>query len=289
MSKKTLDLLVNNIYTKLDDLNKGKQLNISEEQANAFGKAMAAALLHWSKPYKKKKQHLRMSNIGKPERQLWFDANSTNVHSTSVAPSTHIKFLYGHLLEEVVLMLVRLAGYEVTDQQKEVKVSGILGHMDCKINGEVIDVKSASNFAFRKFKDGTLREDDVFGYIAQLTGYEQAEKTDGGGFLVINKESGELVLFKPDDLDKPDIPKKIKNLKALLKKKKPPAFCYPPKEDGSYGNLKLARQCTYCAHKFECHKNANDGKGLRVFKYSNGLTYLTKVVRTPKVEEVLHA
>ena len=50
--------------------------------------------------------------------------------------------------------------------------------------------------------------------------------------------------------------------------------------------MKLPSECTWCAHKFECHKDSNDGKGLRVFKYSNGFTYLTEIKRLPKVEEV---
>ena len=106
--------------------------------------------------------------------------------------------------------MTELAGHKVTDEQKEVKVGGILGHMDCKIDGEVVDIKSASGYAFQKFKNGTLAEDDVFGYMAQLAGYEQAEKSTGGGFLAINKENGELALFKPEELDKPNITAKIK-------------------------------------------------------------------------------
>jgi hypothetical protein len=41
--------------------------------------------------------------------------------------------------------------------------------MDCIIDGEVVDVKTASGYGFRKFKDGTLPEEDTFGYMAQLT------------------------------------------------------------------------------------------------------------------------
>ena len=47
--------------------------------------------------------------------------------------------------------------------------------------------------------------------------------------------------------------------------------------------------CVYCSHKFECHKDANEGKGLRVFKYARGPEYLTTVVSPPKVEEITHA
>jgi len=286
-NKKTLDNLVTNIYSKLDNLNNNKSLGITKTQADEFGKAMSAALLGWSKPYKKDpKNSLRMSSIGKPDRKLWYEANSKEADSAGVTPSTHIKFLYGHLLEEVVLMLVRLAGYEVTDQQKEVTVEGVKGHMDCKINGEVIDVKSASSFSFKKFRDGTLAEDDVFGYLGQLSGYEAAEKTNKGGFLVIDKSTGALTLHRPDELDKVDAPKRIQNLKAAIKKKKPPERCYEPIPNGSYGNMQLPRQCFWCPFKHECHADANDGKGLRVFKYARSNTYLTKVVREPRVDEV---
>jgi hypothetical protein len=51
--------------------------------------------------------------------------------------------------------------------------------------------------------------------------------------------------------------------------------------------MKLPKGCTWCKYKYECHKDSNDGQGLRTFKYSNGLAYLTKVVSEPKVEEYL--
>ena len=287
-NKKTLDNLVDNIYTKLDNLNNEKSLGITKKQADEFGKAMSTALLDWSKPYKKdpKASSLRMSNIGISDRKLWYEANHKldNVHGHS--PNTFIKFLYGHLLEELVLMLVKLAGYKVTDQQKEVVVEGVKGHMDCKINGEVIDVKSASPFSFKKFKEGTLASNDPFGYLGQIAGYEAAEKTNNGGFLVIDKVTGELCLYRPDEFDKVDGKERIKHLKKTLKKKKPPPRWHSPIPNGSSGNMALPRDCFYCPFKFECHKDSNDGQGLRTFKYSRGLTYLTKVVREPRAEEV---
>ena len=50
--------------------------------------------------------------------------------------------------------------------------------------------------------------------------------------------------------------------------------------------MKLPRECTYCRHKFECHKDANEGKGLRVFRYSDGLRYMVQTPNEPKVIEV---
>ena len=217
---------------------------------------------------------------------MWFEKRDPSGRG-DVDGATQIKFLYGHILEEIVLMLVRMAGHNVTDEQKEVTVNGIVGHMDCKINGQVVDVKSASKFAFNKFRNGTLAADDPFGYLGQLAGYEKAEGTDDGGFLVINKESGELCMYVPDDLDKPNIDTKINSLLDELKLDTPPEMCYNPEPEGLKGNMKLPKGCTWCKYKHECHKDANDGEGLRTFKYSTGFKYLTKVVAEPKVDEIL--
>ena len=280
--------IAEDIYAALTPLTKGKHLDISDEDIENFGESMKAALTSWARPPKRDSSFsLRMSNIGKPIRRLWFDKHG-DVTQEGHSPQTFIKFLYGHLLEEVVLMLARLTDNDVSSEQKEVVVDSVSGHMDCKINGEVVDVKTASGYAFRKFKDGSLREDDPFGYIPQLAGYEEAEGTEKGGFLVINKESGELCFFAPDDLDKPIVRDRISKITKALDKKKPPSdLCYEPLDEGKKGNNKLHKNCTFCPHKFECFKDSNDGEGLRTFKYNRGYMYLTKVASTPRVEEIL--
>lgn len=285
MKKKQLDTVVQDIYDTVAILGRGEPLEVTEEQLDQYAEFMKEALKDWLTPRANKQPTLRMSNVGKPSRQLWYDLKSDR-EPVGIKPETMIKFLYGHILERVVLFLTELAGHEVTDEQKEVKVSGVLGHMDCKIDGEVVDIKSASGYAFQKFKNGTLADDDPFGYMSQIAGYEYSEGTDQGGFLTINKENGELALFRPQELDKPNIKAKIKKIKSQLKAETPPDRCYTPIPDGASGNMKLPRMCTYCPHKFECHKDANDGKGLRVFEYSKGLNYLTKIVRDPKVNEI---
>jgi hypothetical protein len=287
MSQKQLNTLVPDIYKLLEDLSAGEPLPLTEEAVDETLASMKESIMHWAKPRKRDTDFtLRMSNVGKPQRQLWFEKRDEDTRGDINAP-TQIKFLYGHILEELVLMLARMAGHEVSDEQKEVTVNGIVGHMDCKIDGQVVDVKSASKFAFTKFKNGTLSSDDPFGYLGQLAGYEKAEGTDEGGFLVINKESGELCMFCPDDLDKPNIDTTINSLKSNLELDKPPELCYTPVPDGKKGNMRLPKGCSYCKYKHECHKDANDGAGLRTFKYSTGYAYLTKVVAEPKVEEVL--
>ena len=282
-----LDTLVPDIYKHLEGLSDGTPLPLTEEEIDKTLVGMREALVSWATPRERDTNFtVRMSNVGKPSRQLWYEKRDPQGRG-GIDGATQIKFLYGHLLEEVVLMLVRMAGHEVTDEQKEVVVDGIVGHMDCKINGEVVDVKTASRFAFNKFREGRLAQDDPFGYMGQLAGYEKAEGTDQGGFLVLNKESGELCMYVPDDLDKPNITTTINKLVPALKLDTPPDLCYDLIADGKKGNIKLPKGCSWCKYKYQCHQDANDGDGLRTFRYSNGLTYLTTVVVEPKVEELL--
>ena len=283
----SLNNVVPDIYKHLEGLSDGTPLPITEEDIDSTLSGIKEALMSWAVPSERNKDFtVRMSNVGKPARQLWFEKRDPQGRGSIDGP-TQIKFLYGHLLEEIVLMLVRMTDHKVTDEQKEVAVNGIVGHMDCKINGEVVDVKTASRFAFNKFKDGRLAQDDPFGYLGQLAGYEAAEGTENGGFLVINKESGELCMYTPDDMDKPNIKTSIKSLIPALKLDTPPELCYTPIPDGKKGNMKLPKGCSWCKYKYECYKDSNDGAGLRTFKYSNGLAYLTKVEVEPKVEELI--
>ena len=198
-----MNTLIEDIDKALQDLSLGKE-KLSEELIEQFGEDVKESLRHWSTPREQQGFTLRVSNIGKPLRKLWFEKKYPSTEP--ISSSLSIKFLYGHLLEHLVLLLVKLSGHTVTDEQKEISLNGIKGHIDCKIDGEVVDIKSASKFAFNKFENDSLSEDDPFGYIAQLSTYEQAEGTEDGYFLVINKETGELCTHKPDEFDKPHAP-----------------------------------------------------------------------------------
>ncbi len=278
-----MNTLIEDINKSLQDLSLGKE-KLSEELIEQFGEDVKEALRHWSTPREQKGFTLRVSNIGKPLRKLWFEKRYPS--DEPISSSLSLKFLYGHLLEHLVLMLVKLSGHTVTDEQKEIELNGIKGHIDCKIDGKVVDVKSASKFAFNKFENDSLSEDDPFGYIAQLSTYEQAEGTDGGYFLVINKETGELCTYAPDDFDKPHAPSLINNVTTSLDSDSIPKRCFPTVAEGKKGNQRINKNCNYCEFKKECYKDSNDGKGLRVFKYAKGPMYLETVVSEPKVEEI---
>ena len=286
-----MDKIVKDVYSLLDKLNNSESIDgILEPHIEKFGEDMKEVIRHWAKVQDKDgKDNLRMSNVGKPNRQLWYDVNLNNEDQNlgKMQPYDQLKFLYGHLVEAILLMLVEASGHEVSCQQDRVEVEGIKGSMDSVIDGEVIDIKSASPYGFKKFANGTLAEDDPFGYIPQLAGYEKDKGTNNGGFLVMNKVTGELCLHRPEVLDKPNIVGRIKEAKEVVANDNPPEeLCYPDIEDGKSGNMKINRGCNYCKYKEICRSDANNGQGLRKFKYSDGIRYLTRVIKEPKVEEI---
>jgi len=250
--------------------------NVKELMRNEFGGK------------KRDGRKLRMSNIGRDDRYLWNVYNDVE-KSDDIQGHTYVKFLYGHLIEEMLLFLTKAAGHEVTDEQKKCEVNGITGSMDCKIDGIVTDVKSVSTYGFRKFKDGSLAYDDPFGYIGQIKGYAYAEGATKFGWLAMDKQNGHLtyLLYDSKDTQAPvhdlisyDIKERIDHVKKLVEQPTPPDVCYEPIADGKSGNRKLAVGCSYCAYKKECWPS------VRAFAYSTGPRYLIEVHNEPKVQEI---
>ena len=152
--------------------------------------------------------------------------------------------------------------------------------MDCKIDNEVVDIKSASNFSFRKFKTGNIENDDPFGYVEQVSGYVQAEGKEKGFLLGVNKVTGELALVELDELALINASERIQEIKKVINSSEKPILCYHPEPDGKSGNMKLNRNCVYCPHKWSCYPH------MRIFKYKEGDRYLTAVQRLPNVPDV---
>ncbi len=234
-----------------------------------------------------KRDKIRMSNLGKPDRQLWYEINSEDEEIKDLPYDLLLKFLYGSILEELLVLICKTAGHEVTDQQKEHDISGIKGHQDARVDGVVVDFKSASGFSFKKFKDQSLFDNDPFGYIAQLSAYAYANGVDNAAFIVIDKQSGEIAIMPVHALEMIDVKNRIDTIKNVIKSDIPPAKCYEAVPEGKSGNMKLATGCHYCFFKEKCWQDANDGRGLRAFMYSNGLKYFTQVRQEPRVAEQL--
>ena len=281
------DTLVDDIYRMIDTKEIPDGVPI-EQVINDFGENVKQILRNNITESKFDKRKLRMSNIGKKDRQLWYSYNGYK--GEELMPHTRIKFLYGHLIEEMILALTKLSGHDVTDEQKQAEVNGIKGSMDCKIDGVLTDVKSASPYGFKKFKDGSLIDNDPFGYVDQIKGYAHSEGVTDVGWLVMDKTNGHLTYLKYDMADESQwywsklnffsIEERIKNIKRVVKSETPPTRCYGHIPDGKSGNMKLPVGCSYCAYKRECWPS------LRTFIYSNGPRYLTYVAKNPNVLEV---
>ena len=277
------------IVTLIPDIHKlleeGKE-GVNERHLKEFFNALREDIgIFLSTEKRENKGKLRMSSIGKKDRKLWYDINKGT--QKELDAQTKLKFFFGNLVESFLLFLVQESGHLVTDRQKEVVVNGIKGHIDCKIDGILVDVKSASDFGFKKFKDNTLYVDDPFGYVAQLSGYIQAEDGENGYFLAYNKSNADMTMLELDELTMIDAGKRVNDLKKLVKSKKIPEKCYDDRPDGKQGNRILDKNCFFCDYKIECWQDANDGEGLRAFSYANGPVYLTHVEKEPRVEELL--
>jgi hypothetical protein len=279
--------LVSDIYKLVESKEVAEGVDI-EACIDQFGEAVKVLMRQEFTEKRDDSRKLRMSNIGREDRYLWNVYNDVD-KGEDIQPHTYVKFLYGHIIEELLLFLTRAAGHEVTDEQKKCEVNGIKGSMDCKIDGVVTDVKSASTFAFKKFKEGTLAYDDPFGYVAQIKGYAHSEGETKFGWLAMDKQNGHLtyLLYDTEDTQAPihdlisyDIGERIEHIKKVVEQKEPPSVCYEPIADGKSGNQKLAIGCSYCSYKKECWPS------VRGFAYSSGPRYLVEVHNEPKVQEI---
>jgi hypothetical protein len=281
---KKIDTIVEDIYSLFEKKNEELTEKQVDKCIDDFANSVKVHVKDFLKELPQDKPRLRLSTIGRPDRQLWYDFKKP--HNEPLAPSTRIKFLYGYILEELLIMLASISGHKVTQQQKQVQVEGVKGHQDCFIDGVLVDCKSASGRGYTKFKYNNLSSDDPFGYISQISAYAEGNGVDEAGFLVINKSTGEICYTKVHSLEMINAKERIQRIKKVVKSDVPPDKCYEAIPDGKSGNYRLDTGCVYCNYKYDCWSDANDGKGLRIYKYSTGQRYFTHIEKEPNVEEV---
>lgn len=260
---------------------------------NAIAKTMSDNITsmsdsRFSKP-QEPRGYLSMSSLGTPcHRKLWYKVNKTDL-AQPLRPNALLKFFFGDMIEELALCIAQQAGHTVVGQQDLMEAHGIKGSRDCVIDGMTVDVKSASPYSFKKFKEGNLREQDPFGYISQLSSYVYAAKDDPlvtkkthGAFLVIDKVNGHICLDVYDFTNEIKVKEaEINTIKEVVDNNIPPdrGFNDEPQSKTS-PNKKLCMECSYCEFKKACWP------GLRAFAYSNGPVFLTDVRKELKVPEL---
>jgi hypothetical protein len=282
--KKKIYTLVQDVY---DTVNKGVDIpdSLLDEFCDNIKKVLKKVL---KEGLEGQPAYLRPSNIGTPPRKLWYTIKQ--YPGATITPDQAIQFMYGHLIEEFVVLLVKLAGHTVENRQLEVTLDGIKGSQDADIDGILMDIKGMSPFGFDKFATGRVLQEDSFGYIPQISTYAQGRGRDFAGFLAFDKQRGRLATLLLDEFDLVDAREKIKSAKVIIESDTPPERCFPDEEDGASGNRILGKQCSWCGFKKECWKDSNDGKGLRAFEYKEGdgtrIDYFTVIKKTPRVKEV---
>lgn len=214
---------------------------------------------------------IRMSNVGKPLCQLQMEKKYSGDNSiVSYENYNHkLRNLFGDLLEAVVVMLLKTVKANIDSVQGNVKLKteyfDMKGTYDIIIDDKVYDIKTASPFAFEK-KFGQqgggfhkIAEDDVFGYLSQGYLYSEATKKPFGGWIVINKATGEMLVTSPPEDDeeyrKIAIDRVKDNVKALMEDV-PFERCFELVEETFYkkptGNKVLGTVCSFCPYKHKC-------------------------------------
>lgn len=216
---------------------------------------------------------------------LWHSIHSPG-EAEPLPPWAEFKYSFGHIIEGLAVALAKASGHNVVGEQDELNVDGIIGHRDCVIDGCIVDVKSSSSFGFKKFKDKSILENDDFGYLDQLDGYLVGSLNDPlvtvkdkGYLLVIDKQLGHICLYE-HRLRHEHILQRVQEYKEVVAQTYAPRCTCKSVKDGESGNLRLDTKASYSPQKFSCNP------GLRVFIYSGGPRFLTKVVRKPDVLEI---
>jgi len=248
------------LHQYMENAANGKS-TMSQETIKQVGLDVMAALgRQFGGGNKRDEFGLRMSNVGRPTCQLWFDKNEPE--KALPLPTTFVmNMMLGDIVEAVFKGLLKEAGVEYEGDKKVTldldENTSVSGTYDIIIDGAVDDVKSASNWSYNnKFESfDTLSKGDSFGYVAQLAGYAKASGKRAGGWWVVNKANGEFKYVPATGLD---IEKEIANIKDTAETLDKNEFkrCFEAVDETfrgkPTGNKVLSTECGFCRYRFAC-------------------------------------
>ena len=250
------------LHQFMTDAANGKS-TFTEEQAKDIGAEVADAVLRQFGSGKSRDEFtLRMSNIGRPTCQLWFQKN--HPEKALPKPSTFVmNMMIGDIVEAVFKGLLKAASVEFEDTDKvslevgDTNGTRVSGSYDLVIDGAVDDVKSASPWSYQNKFDSfaTLAKGDGFGYVGQLAGYAKASGKRVGGWWVVNKGNGDFKYVPADGLD---LDKELDKIKSTVETVNNNEFkrCFSPVPEffrgKPTGNKVLNDNCRFCDFRYEC-------------------------------------
>ena len=239
---------------------------VSDKLIDEFGEMCKDAFRKQFTNKREKSFRARMSNIGKPLCQLQMERS--NAEPEGQPYNNKMRNTFGDLIEALAVTIIKASGIKVDSTQKSVSYnmdkSKIDGTYDIEIGNSIYDIKSASPYAFEhKFGDeggfNSIVEDDSFGYLSQGYLYSESENKKFGGWIVINKSTGEWLVTETPTEDE-----KYKNIAINLSKEnlhaldegKPFRRCFSDIEETfrkiPTGNRVLGIVCSFCPYKFPC-------------------------------------
>ena len=247
------------LHQYMTDAVNGKS-NMSDEIIDQVANDVRDALQRqFSGKVKRKDFRLRMSNIGRPTCQLWYEKNKPE---TALPKSNNfmMNMMLGDIVEAVFKGLLKAAKVDYQDSENvilKLKDDNVSGSYDLVIDGAVDDVKSASDWSYKnKFESyDTLSSGDGFGYVGQLAGYAKASGKKVGGWWVVNKANGHFKYVPASGLNLDDEIKKIEDTVATVNANKFER-CFEPEEEKfrgkATGNTVLNSNCRFCDYRYDC-------------------------------------
>ena len=240
------------------------EATMTEEVADKVASDVKAALNKQFNSGPRDEFRLRMSNIGKPKCQLWFEKNDP-ADKTPLPPHFLMNMILGDIIEAVFKGLLRSAGVDFKDNDSvTLKLANgreIKGEYDMELDGKIDDVKSASPWSYQNKFDSleSLQKGDSFGYVAQLVGYAEAAGKDVGGWWAVNKANGMFKYVDASGVDKTAVLQEIQSVVDYIDNDEPFKRCFDPVPE-TYrkkpsGNLVLADGCKFCDYKRKCFPN----------------------------------
>ena len=258
------DILIK-VQKYLDDVSKGP-IQVDKKLVEEFGEACKNALLKQFSEGSSSKFEARMSNIGRPLCQLQMEAKG--IKGEGHPFNVKMRNTFGDLIEALALFVMKSSGVEIKNEQKKVeyKFNGdkIEGRQDVEINEKIWDIKSASPYSFeKKFgEEGGFNEvvkDDTFGYASQGFLYGESQGKEFGGWIAINKSTGEWTVCETPKLNEPyktDAINKAKSNFKAIQKGEPFKKQYDDIEETfrgkPTGNRVLGFACSFCPYKLPC-------------------------------------
>lgn len=259
------------ILTRLNDYlqraNQGAP-GMSEEVINEAGERFKEILRRTFNETRSGQFRVYMSNAGKPLCQLQMERNGAAKEPQTAA--FRMKMLIGDCTEIVLRAVMKASGVPIDASNVKVTlplIDGVelRGEYDFKIKGAIWDAKSASRYSFdNKWAAGFshVEQYDDFGYVAQLYGYAEADKSKVGGWIVVNKETGQLMAVEADDspaLRQKHFNKLRDNVFKVLDTSRPFERMFSDSAETFYGqptgNRVLGITCGFCEFKHSCWEN----------------------------------